>query len=276
MARMLENQVAIVTGAGRGIGAATAKLLAEHGAKVVVSDLDAAPAESVVAEITAAGGEAVAFAGDVTDPAFPDALMQKCIETYGKLNVLVNNAGYTWDGMLHKMSDKQFQAMLDVHNVAPFRLIRAAGPYMREASKAEKSAGRDPEPRCIINVSSTSGVHGNVGQINYSTAKSGILGMTKTVAKEWGAFGIRCNAVAFGLIETRLTQDAESGEKIAVAGEEVTLGMPGHLKGMATMLIPLARPGTPQDAAGAILLLASPYASYITAHCLDVTGGLNA
>ncbi len=276
MAGMLVGQVAIITGAGRGIGAAAAKLFAAQGAKVVVSDLDAAPADAVVAEIAAAGGTAIAAAGDVTDPAFPNLLMKKTIEAFGKLNILVNNAGYTWDGMLHKMSDKQFQAMLDVHNVAPFRLIRAAAPFMREAAKAEKAEGKDPEPRCIVNVSSTSGLFGNVGQINYSTAKSGILGMTKTVAKEWGAFGIRCNAVAFGLIETRLTQDAESGEKIAVAGEEVALGMPGHIKGMATMLIPLGRAGTPQDAAGAILLLASPYASYITGQCLNVTGGLSA
>jgi len=273
---MLEGQVAIITGAGRGIGAAAAKLFAEQGAKVVVSDLDAEPAEAVVAEIKAAGGEAIAVAGDVTNPDFPNELMKKTMDAFGKLNILVNNAGYTWDGMLHKMSDKQFQAMLDVHNVAPFRLIRAATPFMREAAKAEKGEGKDPEPRCIINVASTSGLFGNVGQINYSTAKSGILGMTKTVAKEWGAFGIRCNAVAFGLIETRLTQDAESGEKIAVAGEQVALGIPSHLKGMATMLIPLGRAGTPQDAAGAILLLASPYASYITGQCLNVTGGLSA
>lgn len=274
--KLLENQVAIITGAGRGIGAAAARLFAEHGAKVVVSDLDAAPAEEVVAAIKAAGGDALAVPGDVTDPAFPEAIMSKTIAAYGKLNVLVNNAGYTWDGMIHKMSDKQFQAMIDVHNLAPFRMIRAAAPYMRDAAKAEKASGAAPESRCIVNVSSTSGVNGNVGQANYSTAKSGIMGLTKTVAKEWGAFGVRCNAVAFGFIETRLTQDQESGEKIAVAGEQVQLGIPGHMKGMITMLIPLGRAGTPAEAAGAILLMASPLASYITGQTLLVTGGLQA
>jgi len=213
--------------------------------------------------------------GDITARAFPETLVAKPVAAFGKLNILVNNAGYTWDGMLHKMSDKQFQAMLEVHNVAPFRLIRAAMPYMREAAKAEQAAGKTPEPRCIINVSSTSGLHGNAGQVNYSTAKMGVLGMTKTVAKELGAFGIRCNAVAFGFIETRLTQDKDSaGETIRVDGEDIPLGVPGHLKGMATMLIPLGRTGTPEDAAGGILLMASPLAAYITGHCLEVTGGL--
>jgi 3-oxoacyl-[acyl-carrier protein] reductase len=274
MARLLENQVALITGAGRGIGAATAKLFAEQGAKVVVSDRDAAPAEEVVAQIKAAGGDAVAFAGDVTDPAFPDAILAKAIETYGKLNILVNNAGYTWDGMVHKMTDKQFMAMLEVHNLAPFRMIRAASPYMREAAKAEKAAGKEPEPRCIINVSSVAGLSGNVGQANYSTAKSGVIGLTKTIAKEWGAFGIRCNAVAFGFIDTRLTKEQDGGEQIEVDGEKVQLGIPGHLRGMIQMLIPLGRPGTPEEAAGGALLLASPYASYITGQVLTVTGGL--
>lgn len=275
MTKLLDNQVAIITGAGRGIGAAAAHLFAEHGAKVVISDLDAGPAEETAAAIKSAGGDALVVTGDVTDPVFPEEIMSKTIAAYGKLNVLVNNAGYTWDGMIHKMSDKQFQAMIDVHNLAPFRLIRAAAPYMREAAKAEKAAGKTPEPRCIINISSTSGVNGNVGQANYSTAKSGIIGLTKTVAKEWGPFGIRCNAIAFGYIDTRLTQDQESGEKIVVGGEEVQLGIPGHMKGMISMLIPLGRAGTPVEAAGAILLLASPLASYITGHALMVTGGLN-
>ena len=273
---LLENQVAIITGAGRGIGAATAKLFASQGARVVVSDLDAAPAKEIVSAIRAEGGEAVVCAGDVTDPTFPETIVKSAVDAYGKLNILVNNAGYTWDGMLHKMSDKQFMAMLEVHNIAPFRMVRAAAPVMRDAAKAERGSGGKPEPRCIVNVSSVAGLHGNVGQINYSTAKSGIAGMTKTIAKEWGSFGIRCNAVAFGMIETRLTQDQEAGEKITMDGEEVQLGIPGHMKGMINMLIPLGRPGTPDDAAGAILLLASPYASYITGHVLEVTGGLQA
>ncbi|MCK5862808.1 MAG: SDR family oxidoreductase [Candidatus Hydrogenedentes bacterium] len=274
MTLLLENQVAIITGAGRGIGAATAKLFASQGARVVVSDLDLAPAEEVVAAIKDAGGDALAVAGDVTDPAFPENVVKAAMDTYGKLNVLVNNAGYTWDGMLHKMSDKQFMAMLEVHNVAPFRMARAAAPFMRDAAKAERKEGKPPEPRCIVNVSSIAGLNGNTGQVNYSTAKSGVAGMTKTIAKEWGAFGIRCNAVAFGMIETRLTQDQEAGEKISMEGEEVQLGIPGHMKGLINMLIPMGRAGTPDEAAGAILMLASPYASYVTGHILEVTGGL--
>ncbi|HDP35721.1 MAG TPA: SDR family NAD(P)-dependent oxidoreductase, partial [Candidatus Hydrogenedentes bacterium] len=169
MTLLLENQVAIITGAGRGIGAAAAKLFASQGARVVASDLDAGPAEEVAAAIKGDGGEAVAIAGDVTDPAFPETVVKAAVDAYGKLNVLVNNAGYTWDGMTHKMSDKQFMAMLEVHNVAPFRMVRAAAPYMRDAAKAERGAGQTPEPRCIVNVSSVAGLNGNVGQVNYST-----------------------------------------------------------------------------------------------------------
>lgn len=270
---MFQDQVAIVTGAGRGIGAAAAKLFAQYGASVVVNDLDAAPCEEVVAEIKAAGGEATAVPGSVTDPQFPDHLMQAAMGAYGKINILVNNAGFTWDGMLHKMSDEQWQAVLDIHATAPFRLIRAAAPYMREAAKAEKEAGGPVEPRCIVNVSSTSGLHGNVGQINYATGKMGIVGLTKTVAKEWGAFGVRCNAVAFGFIDTRMTQAKEKGETIAIGDKEVAIGIPNQMRQMAPMLIPLGRPGTPEEAAGGILLLASPLAAYITGHTLEVTGG---
>lgn len=270
---MFENQVVIVTGAGRGIGAAAAKLFAQYGARVIVNDRDAAPCDEVVAEIKAAGGEATAVAGSVTDPQFPDQLMQAAINAYGKINILVNNAGFTWDGMLHKMSDEQWQAVLDIHATAPFRMIRAAAPYMREAAKAEKEAGGPMEPRCIVNVSSTSGLHGNVGQINYATGKMGIVGLTKTVAKEWGTFGVRCNAVAFGFIDTRMTQSKEKGETLTVGDQEIAIGIPNHLRQMAPMMIPLGRPGTPEEAAGGIVLLASPLAAYITGHTLEVTGG---
>ncbi|MCF6283775.1 MAG: SDR family oxidoreductase [Candidatus Hydrogenedentes bacterium] len=274
MSSLLQNQVAIITGAGRGIGAATAHLFAAQGASVVVSDRDAEPTEEVVQEIRSAGGIAMGVPGDVTDPAFPDTLIKATMAEYGALHILVNNAGYTWDGMLHKMSDKQWEAMLAVHNTAPFRLVRAASPHMRDAAKKELATGQVPPPRCIINVSSTSGLHGNVGQLNYATAKMGMVGFTKTVAKEWGAFGIRCNAVAFGYIETRLTQAKESGETIAGDGEEIPLGVPSHLHDMVKMMIPLGRTGTVEEAAGSILLLASPFAGYINGHTLEVTGGM--
>ena len=240
---------------------------------MVVNDLNLEPAEEVADEINAAGGDALAIAGNVTDPAFPDHLMKTTIETYGKLNILVNNAGFTWDGVVHKMTDEQWQAILDVHATAPFRMIRAATPYMRDAAKAEMAAGGAVEPRCVINVSSTSGLHGNFGQANYATGKMGVIGLTKTIAKEWGAFGVRCNAVAFGYIDTRLTGAKEAGEAIDVDGKQVALGIPDKLRGNMTMLIPLGRPATPDEAAGGILILASPYASYITGHTLEVTGG---
>ena len=273
MEMMFENQVVVITGAGRGIGAAAALLFAQHGAKVVVNDLNQEPAEEVAAAIRAAGGEATAVAGDVTDAEFPQRLMETAVDTYGKINVLVNNAGYTWDGMLHKMSDKQWQAILDVHATAPFRMIRAAAPYMRDLAKEELAAGGLKEPRCIVNVSSTSGLHGNIGQINYATGKMGIIGLTKTVAKEWGGFGIRCNAVAFGFIDTRLTRPKEDEESIEVAGEEILLGIPEKLRRNAGVFIPLGRPATPEEAAGGIVMLASPWAAYVTGHTLEVTGG---
>lgn len=273
MTGLLENQVAIITGAGRGIGAATARLFSRQGAKVVVSDLDAEPAEAVVAEIEATGGEARAIPGDVTRPDFPEQLMAQTVEHFGKLNILVNNAGYTWDGMLHKTSDEQWQAILEVHLTAPFRMIRAAAPYLREPAKEELAAGRPFEPRCIINVSSTSGLHGKIGQANYAAGKMGIIGLTKTMAKEWGRFGIRCNTVAFGFVDTRLTRPKEAGEAIEIHGRQIALGIPEEMRQVSPDLIPLGRAASPEEAAGGILLLASPFASYITGHVLEVTGG---
>mmetsp|Transcript_29187 Transcript_29187/g.67673 ORF Transcript_29187/g.67673 Transcript_29187/m.67673 type:complete len:234 (-) Transcript_29187:346-1047(-) len=188
---LVAGQVAIITGAGQGIGAAAAILFAQEGAKVIVSDLDMKKAEAVTAQIRAAGGQAIACGGDVTDPAFPERVIAEAIKAFGKVNILVNNAGYTWDGVIHRMTDKQWYAMMDCHVTAPFRLIKALAPHFRV-----KSA----EPRCIINVSSVSGTHGNAGQANYSSAKSAICGLTRTIAKEWGGFGVRCNAVAFGTL----------------------------------------------------------------------------
>ncbi|MBI1318011.1 MAG: SDR family oxidoreductase [Candidatus Hydrogenedens sp.] len=274
MSSLMDGQVVIITGSGRGIGAAAGRLFAKHGAKVVLTDIDAGPVGDVAAEIRASGGDAISVPGDLTAPEFPRELVENTIEKYGQLNVLVNNAGYTWDGMAHKMSDKQWQAMLDVHLTAPFRLIQAAAPYMRDAAKREMDEGRAPEPRCIVNVSSTSGLHGNIGQANYAAAKMGIVGLTKTIAKEWGSFGIRCNAVAFGMIETRLTQDKTTAGAIEVAGETIQLGIPGHIRDLSKMAIPLGRSGTPEEAAGALLMVASPLAAYVTGHTLEATGGL--
>jgi len=273
-AKLFENQVAVVTGGGRGIGAAACRMFAEHGAKVVVSDRDEEPTQSNVQAIKDAGGDAIGVAGDVTDADFPDKLMNATIDAFGKINVLVNNAGYTWDGMMHKMSDEQWDAIIAVHNTAPFRIIRAAAPHMREVAKKEIGEHGEPqENRVIVNISSTSGLHGNVGQANYSTAKMGVVGLTKCIAKEWGGFGIRCNAVAFGFITTRLTNAKEEGASMNVGGKDIALGIPDGMRERATTGNPLGRPGTAEEGAGGILMMASPLAAYVNGHCLEVTGG---
>jgi len=269
----LQGQVAIVTGSGQGIGESTARLFAQEGAKVIVTDLDGEKAKRVADAIKQSGGDAASFAGDVTATNFAKDIVDFTIQTYGKINVVVNNAGFTWDGMIHTMTDKQWDIMLAVHNTAPFRLIRAAAPHMREAAKNKDTAD---ENRSIINVSSTSGLHGNVGQVNYATAKMGIIGLTKTVAKEWGPFGIRCNAIAFGSIDTRLTRAKEKGESIQVDGKEVALGIPEKILNARrdATAVPLRRVGTADEAANSILFLASHLSSYVTGHTLEVTGGM--
>jgi 3-oxoacyl-[acyl-carrier protein] reductase len=270
--RLLVGKSAIVTGSGRGIGRSIAKLFADHGASVVINDLDAEVAETTAREITDAGGRAVVCDGSVTDAQFPDRLVKTAVDAFGGIDILVNNAGYTWDAVIQNMTDEQWYAMIDVHLTAPFRIIRAATPYMREVAKKEISEGRRVH-RKIINVSSTSGVAGNPGQVNYSAGKMGIVGVTKTMAKEWGRFNINVNAVAYGFIETRLTQAKEKQEKINVGGKEVELGIPEAMRQMAASFIPLGRPGTPDEAAGPVLFLASPLADYVTGHILLVTGG---
>jgi 3-oxoacyl-[acyl-carrier protein] reductase len=271
---LFTNQVVVITGAGRGIGAAAAKLFAEHGASVVVNDLDEGPAGEVVDEIAASGGTAFAAAGSVTEDGFAERLLDAAVERFGKINVLVNNAGFTWDGMLHTMTDEQWLRILEIHTFAPFRLIRAAAKHLRAPAKAELEAGElSGENRVIINISSTSGLHGNVGQANYATAKMGIVGLTKTVAKEWGRFGVRCNTVAFGFIETRMTGAKEEGEAIQVGDQEIVQGIPDTMRDRAFTANPLGRPGRAEEAAAGILLMASPLASYITGHTLEVTGG---
>ncbi|BGP03249.1 hypothetical protein NBRC10513v2_006977 [Rhodotorula toruloides] len=271
---LLAGQVAIVTGAAQGIGKACAVLFAKEGAKVVVADLDEAKANAVVDEIKKAGGQAIGVGGDVTAPEYPKKLVKATIEAFGDINVLVNMAGFTADRMLHTTPDDMFELMLKVHNTAPFRLIKEVAPYMR--SKDPKDKGKN---RSIVNVSSTSGLHGNVGQANYATAKAGIIGLTKTVAKEWGPFGVRCNTVAFGYITTRLTQAKELGEAIVVNGKKIPLGIPSkgsHAQTDDSRVpdIPLGRPGSPEEGAAAVLFLAAGgLSSYISGHTLEVTGG---
>ena len=273
MARLLEGKTAIVTGAGRGIGQAAADLLALEGARVLVVDLDEQPLSVTLALIIGRGGVARAMIGDVTQPDFPGRLMEAAHKTFGGLDVLVNNAGFTWDGTVHKMTDEQWQAILDVHLTAPFRLIRAAAPLLREAAKREIAAGGRAQARKIVNISSTSGTRGNFGQANYAAAKAGVIGLTRSLAREWGPFNIQVNCVAFGLIDTRLTRGKEAGEKLTRDQAEIALGIPADMRESAIRLIPMGRPGTPAEAAGAILFFASPLSDYVSGQVLEVTGG---
>ena len=266
---VLDGKAAIVTGSARGIGRATAELLAEHGARVLINDLDGDVAEQASAEIA---GETAVFGGDLTKEGVPDQLVQKAIEEFGQLDIIVNNAGYTRDAVAHKMTDDEFQAMLDIHTVVPFRVIRAAAPYMRDPAKQEREEGREVF-RKIVNVSSISGTMGNAGQVNYSAAKAGVVGLTKTLAKEWGQFKINVNAVAFGFVETRLTAAKESGNVMTKDGEEIQLGIPEQMRQMAAMIIPLGRPASPEEAAGPVFFLCSPWADYVHGQVLNVTGG---
>lgn len=274
MIRLLEGKVAIVTGSGRGIGRATAELMAAHGARVVLADIDAKPLEEAAEAVRAAGGEAITLQGDATDPAFPGRLVENTLGKFGTLDVIVNNAGYTWDGTIHKMSDAQWQAMLEIHLTVPFRLIRAASAYLRETAKKEAVEQGRAQARKIVNISSTSGTRGNAGQANYAAGKAGVVGLTKTLAREWGRFNIQVNAVAFGWIDTRLTRDKEKGVKIRRGETEIALGVPAAQREISKTLVPLGRPGTPQEAAGAILFFTSPLSDYISGQVLEVTGGL--
>ncbi|MGH2969879.1 MAG: SDR family NAD(P)-dependent oxidoreductase [Solirubrobacteraceae bacterium] len=266
---VLDGKVAIVTGSARGIGRATAELLSEQGARVLINDLDGDVAEQTASEID---GETAVYGGDLTKGGAPDELVKTAIDAWGKLDIIVNNAGYTIDAPIHKMSDDAFQRMLDIHTVVPFRVIRAAAPHLREPAKAERERGEEVF-RKIVNVSSISGTMGNAGQANYSAGKNAVVGLTKTLAKEWGQFKINVNAVAFGYIETRLTASKDESNVMEIGGEKVQLGIPDELRGMASMLIPLGRPGTPAEAAGGVFFLCSPWSNFVHGQVLNVTGG---
>jgi 3-oxoacyl-[acyl-carrier protein] reductase len=269
---LLDGKSAIITGSARGIGRATAELFVSEGAKVLINDLDGDVAEQAADEID---GETAVFAGDLTKDDTPDQMVKAAIDAFGQVDCVVNNAGYTWDGVVHRMTDEQFQAMLDIHTIVPFRVIRALAPTWREAAKAEREKGEEVF-RKIVNVTSISGTMGNAGQANYSSAKAGVTGLTKTIAKEWGQFKVNCNAVAFGFVETRLTQAKEKGETIQAAGEsseQVELGIPEQLRQMATVTIPLGRAAQPEEAAAPVLFLCSELSNFVHGQVINVTGG---
>jgi 3-oxoacyl-[acyl-carrier protein] reductase len=266
---LLDGKAAIITGSARGIGRATAELFAAEGAKVLINDIDGEVAEQAAAEID---GETAVFSGDLTEEGACDKLVATAIDAFGSVDAIVNNAGYTWDGVVHRMTDEQFEAMLAIHTVVPFRVIRAIAPHWREAAKGEQAEGKEVF-RKIVNISSVSGTMGNAGQANYSAAKAGVTGLTKTIAKEWGQFKVNCNAIAFGFVETRLTAAKEESEEIERGGQKVELGIPAQMREMGKMMIPLGRPAQPEEAAGPILLLCSEYANYIHGQVINVTGG---
>jgi 3-oxoacyl-[acyl-carrier protein] reductase len=268
--KVLEGKAAIVTGSARGIGRATAELLCAHGARVLVSDVDTDLAAQAAAEIE---GETAVFGGDLTQEGVCDDLVEKGVAEFGQLDIVVNNAGYTWDGMAHNMSDEQFRAMLEIHTVVPFRVLRAAAPYLREPAKKEREEGREVF-RKVVNVTSISGTQGNVGQVNYSAAKAGLVGVTKTLAREWGPFKVNVNAVAFGFVETRLTASSdESTETFTLGDVEIPLGIPGQMRERASLVIPLGRGARPEEAAGAIFFLCSPWSNFVQGQVLTVNGG---
>ena len=270
----LAGKVALVTGAGRGIGAAIALKLAGEGADVVINDLDPAPLEETAAAVRKLGRKAVTVPGDITTKEFPDAFVGAALKQFGRLDVIVNNAGYTWDNVIQKMQDEQWHAIVEVHLGAPFRILRAAAPYLREATKKEKEAGQVVF-RKVVNISSTSGIYGNAGQANYSSAKAGIIGLTKAMSKEWGRYAVNVNCVAFGLIETRLAQPLGTEQAhIEVGGREIDIGIqPASIEAMKQM-IPLGRAGTPDEAAGAVCMFCYPESNYVSGQVITCAGGL--
>jgi 3-oxoacyl-[acyl-carrier protein] reductase len=275
MTRKLEGKVALVSGSGRGIGREIALKLASEGASLVINDLDGEPAKTTVDEINAKGGKAVACIGSVTDSDFGDRFVKTAIDHFNGIDIIVNNAGYTWDNVIQKMSDEQWDAMLAVHLTAPFRVLRAASSFIREAAKKEADSGLTVF-RKVVNISSTSGVYGNAGQANYAAAKAGINGLTKAMAKEWGRYKVNVNSVAFGLIMTRLTESSAQALEpatIDIAGQQIKVGVNPQVLRNAESLIPLGRGGTPEEAAGAVYLFCIPESNYVSGQVLVCGGG---
>ncbi len=273
MNQKLDGKVALITGSGRGIGRAIALKLASEGARIVVNDLDAEPAQETVRAIREAGGQAVACVGSVTATDFAERFVGTAVNEFKGLDIVVNNAGYTWDNVIQKMTDEQWYAMLDCHLTAPFRILRAAQPVIRALSKADTEAGRRVV-RKVVNISSVAGLFGNAGQSNYSAAKAGIVGITQTLAKEWGRMNVTVNCVAYGFIKTRLTVSAAGESTANIDGREIKVGVNPDLLTALERSIPLGRGGTPEEAAGAVYLLCIPESDYVSGQTLMCSGGL--
>jgi 3-oxoacyl-[acyl-carrier protein] reductase len=269
----LEGKTALVTGAGRGIGRAIATKLAAAGAAVMVNDLEAKTVCETQTTLSAQGHQVKALAGDLTDPSFPDTLVTATIEQFGSLDIVVNNAGYSWDSVIQKTTDEQFQAMLDIHLVVPFRIMRAASSFIRTQAKRETAEGARVM-RKVVNITSIAGTDGNPGQAGYASGKAGVIGLTKTMAKEWGRYNVNVNAVGFGLIGTRLVQPLGGADAhIVMHGRQIGIGVQPSLIEAALASTPLGRLGTPEDAAGVVLFFCSPLSDFVTGEVLICGGG---
>jgi 3-oxoacyl-[acyl-carrier protein] reductase len=270
----LEGKAAVVTGAGRGIGRAIAEKLGEAGASILLVDVDELALEEARAALEGTGAQTAVISGDLTDVAFPSRVVERLIQEFGSVDIIVNNAGYTWDSVIQKTTDDQFQAMLDIHIVTPFRILRAASHWIRETAKKENETGARTV-RKVVNITSISGIDGNPGQAGYASGKAAIIGLTKTLAKEWGRYNVTVNAVGFGLIDTRLIKPIEDqATNISIGHKQVRVGMQAQVREEVIKQIPLGRLGTPEDAANAVFFFCSPLSDYVTGEVLICGGGI--
>jgi 3-oxoacyl-[acyl-carrier protein] reductase len=268
----LDGKVALVTGSGRGIGQAIALKLASQGARIVINDLDADPANETVELLRKSGTEAVACVGNVSAPDFAERFIKTAVDNFKGIDIIVNNAGFTWDDVVQRMTDEQWYGILDCHLTAPFRILRAAYPVIKAQAMADQEKGVE-NFRKVVNISSTSALNGNAGQMNYSSAKAGVIGMTRALSREWGRFKVNVNAVAFGLIHTRMTSaDAKAGATINIEGKDIRVGLNPELLKSHAQRNPLGRGGTPEEAAGAVYLFCTPESNYITGQVVAVAG----
>ena len=269
----LGGKTAIVTGGGRGIGRAVVQRLVSAGARVLACDLDPEALQETQASVCASGRVALSH-GDLMEPDFPKQIVNAALESFHSIDIIVNCAGFSWDGVIQKTTDEQFLAMLNIHVMAPFRLLRAASDYLRETAKRETASGQRVM-RKVVNITSISGTDGNAGQVGYSAGKAGIIGLTKTLAKEWGRYNINVNAVGFGLIQTRMTQPLKPEGKINMRGRDIPIGVQPAMLDSIAAACPLGRIGTPDEAAGAVLFFCSPLSDYVTGEVLICSGGLH-